>query len=68
VEVSLMYNDDVLQLSIVDDGRGFDLEAKGHGLGLRSIRERVSSVHGTVQILSAPGQGTKILVQVPIKD
>jgi signal transduction histidine kinase len=68
VEVSLMYNDDVLQLSIADDGRGFDLEAKGHGLGLRSIRERVSSVHGTVQILSAPGQGTKILVQVPIKD
>lgn len=68
VDISLMYNGGNLQLSVADDGCGFDVELKGHGLGLRSIRERVGSVHGTVQFQSAPGQGTRIIVQVPTKD
>jgi len=63
----LMYNGGSLQLSLADDGCGFDMNLKGHGLGLRSIRERVSSVHGTVQIQSTPGAGTRIIVQVPTK-
>jgi ligand-binding sensor domain-containing protein/signal transduction histidine kinase len=68
VDISLMYNGGSLQLAVADDGCGFDMDLKGHGLGLRSIRERVSSVHGTVQIQSAPGAGTRIIVQVPTKD
>ena len=67
MDISLMYNNGSLQLSMADDGCGFDMGLKGHGLGLRSIRERVSSIHGTVQIQSAPGQGTRIIVQVPTK-
>jgi signal transduction histidine kinase len=69
VDVSLVYNDndDSLQLSVSDDGCGFDTNPKSHGMGLRSIRERVSSIRGTVQIQSAPGQGTRILVQVPTR-
>jgi ligand-binding sensor domain-containing protein/signal transduction histidine kinase len=67
VDISLMYNGGSLQLSLADDGCGFDMNLKGHGLGLRSIRERVSSIHGTVQFQSAPGQGTRIIVQVPTK-
>ena len=66
VDVSLLYNNDSVQLSIADDGCGFDINAK-HGMGLRSIRERVSSIRGTVQIQSAPGQGTRVIVQVPTK-
>jgi len=68
VDISLMYNGGTMQLSVSDDGCGFDMKIKGHGLGLRSIRERVSSVRGTLQIQSAPGQGTRILVQVPTKE
>ena len=68
VNISLMYNGSTVKLSVADDGRGFDMELKGHGLGLRSIRERVGSIHGTVQFQSAPGQGTRIIVQVPTKD
>jgi ligand-binding sensor domain-containing protein/signal transduction histidine kinase len=66
VDMSLMYNGDSVQLSVSDDGCGFDVNRK-HGMGLRSIRERVSSIRGTVQIQSAPGQGTRLLVQVPVK-
>jgi len=67
VDVSLVYNGAVLVLTVADDGRGFDVGLKGQGVGLRSIRERVGSVHGSVQVQSAPGQGTKIIVQVPIR-
>jgi len=67
VEISLVYNANSLQLSLADDGCGFDMNLKGHGLGLRSIHERVSSVHGTVQIQTLPGEGTRIVVQVPTK-
>jgi len=67
-DVSLVYNGDSAQLSVSDDGCGFDTNKKLHGMGLRSIRERVSSIRGTVQIQSAPGHGTRLLVQVPTKD
>jgi ligand-binding sensor domain-containing protein/signal transduction histidine kinase len=67
VDVALVYNVDTVQLSVSDDGCGFDVNTK-HGMGLRSIRERVSSIRGTVQIQSAPGHGTRLLVQVPTKE
>ena len=66
-DVSLVYNDDSLQLSVSDDGCGFDTNPKSQGMGLRSIRERVASIRGTVQIQSAPGHGTRILVQAPTR-
>jgi len=46
---------------------GLTLDRTAQGMGLRSIRERVSSIHGTVQVQSAPGHGTRVLVQVPTK-
>jgi ligand-binding sensor domain-containing protein/signal transduction histidine kinase len=67
VDLALLYNGDSVQLSVSDDGCGFDVNTK-HGMGLRSIRERVSSIRGTVQIQSAPGHGTRVLVQVPTKN
>jgi NarL family two-component system sensor histidine kinase LiaS len=67
VDMSLVYNEDAVQLSVSDDGCGFDVNKKSHGMGLRSIRERISSIRGTVQVQSAPGHGTRMLVQVPTK-
>jgi len=67
VDISLIYQDDSIQLSLSDDGQGFDINTQSHGMGLRSIRERVGSVRGTLQIQSAPGRGTRLIVQVPAK-
>lgn len=52
--------------SVTDNGCGFDPEtcpslAQGH-FGLQGLRERVKRVHGTVEIRSRPGQGTKVKV------
>jgi signal transduction histidine kinase len=55
-------------LTITDDGRGFDVEAAaGGGLGLTSIRERVESIGGTLEIHSTRGSGTRLTINVPIQ-
>lgn len=53
-------------LEITDDGVGFDPNGAfpGH-LGLRSMRERVAGLDGTLEIRSAHGQGTHLHVRVP---
>ena len=55
-----------LSLTIVDDGVGFDVDAaRGHGLGLISITERLGPFSGVLDIRSAPGEGTRLHVVVP---
>jgi signal transduction histidine kinase len=59
---------DAARLEIEDDGTGFDVtsaERRRFGVGLFSMRERASLVGGAVQILSRPGQGTRVLSVVP---
>jgi signal transduction histidine kinase len=53
-------------LEVRDDGGGFDPEGSfpGH-LGLKSMRERVARLGGTLRIESAPGEGTRIRAQIP---
>ncbi|HSQ39229.1 MAG TPA: GAF domain-containing sensor histidine kinase, partial [Anaerolineales bacterium] len=66
-EVCLVYRPDALEVTISDDGVGFEVSQKIGGMGLRSIRERVGSIRGSIQIQSTPGSGTRVLIQVPFK-
>jgi len=66
-DVSLVYNHEVLQVVVSDDGCGFDMNQKAKGLGFRSMRERIGSIRGTLQVQSAPGQGTRLIIQIPIR-
>ncbi|MFY9427882.1 MAG: sensor histidine kinase [bacterium] len=72
--VTLTYGQEQLLLSVRDDGRGFDLRevergggAGGH-FGLISMRERAELLGGRFEVKSAPGQGTRITVAVPITE
>lgn len=67
-EVELQQTDDGLRLSISDDGCGLKPgdEDKDGSLGLMGIRERISGVGGTMVIDSEPGQGTRIICQLPL--
>ena len=56
---------DSLQLEISDTGSGFDMSQLGDGMGLLSMRERVSFLGGHIKIWSKPGLGTCVSVQVP---
>lgn len=66
--VRLCVEDEMLILEIADDGNGFEPEAVEHrgGMGLASMAERARQMGGTLIIESAPGQGTTVLVKVPV--
>ena len=56
-----------VELSVRDDGDGFDSATSTAGFGLIGIRERVQLLQGTVQIASSPGQGTTITASFPVQ-
>jgi len=65
--VSMKAGDGLLLLSIVDDGVGFTVVRQAaSGLGLTSMRERLRSVGGTLEIASERMKGTRIDVSVPL--
>src|SRR5262249_27074785 len=67
IEVYLEAPNGAVVLKIVDDGIGFDPEGTfpGH-LGLHSMRERALGVGGSLEVLSNPGKGTRIVATVPL--
>jgi signal transduction histidine kinase len=68
VDLSLKCANGFLTLTISDNGAGFDTDTPypGH-LGLKSMRERIAHLGGTLQITSVPGQGTRVQAQVALK-
>jgi signal transduction histidine kinase len=68
-EVSLLGLADRIELTVHDLGVGFDpvaTQVQGLGLGLTSMKERLTAVRGQLVIRSAPQQGTTISVHVPL--
>jgi two-component system, NarL family, sensor histidine kinase UhpB len=69
VEVSVTVASDAVLVTVEDDGRGFDLtarEAEYPCLGLLAMRERALYVGGEASVESTPGEGTRILVRLPM--
>ena len=71
VTVRLKQQGDFVQLTIKDDGIGFDpdqpaIRTGTEGLGLLSMRERATSAHGTLRVKSASRAGTEIEVRIPL--
>jgi hypothetical protein len=63
--VDLVGTAGALELTVSDDGRGFEPGAGKDGAGLTNMRERVESVGGELSVSSAPGAGTRIRVVLP---
>jgi glucose-6-phosphate-specific signal transduction histidine kinase len=55
-----------LRISTRDDGAGMDPEARGRGLGLIGMRERASALGGMLSVQSTLGQGTTVVVTLPL--
>ncbi len=71
IEVKLLEDKGGLRLAIKDNGKGFcveEIRLGKHGLGLIGMQERVRVVQGTYEMKSFPGQGTEIIVWVPIRE
>jgi signal transduction histidine kinase len=68
IEVALDTGGDAIRLTVADDGAGFDLPATvraSRRLGLTSMRERAEALGGVLHIDTAPGAGTRVLLEVP---
>jgi signal transduction histidine kinase len=67
IAVRVNGDNDVLTLTVADDGRGFDVAAAtGKGLGLLSMNERVGALRGTFHVVSQQNAGTRVEVSVPV--
>jgi signal transduction histidine kinase len=74
VSITLVRQDGVFQGEIVDDGRGFNPEVyiqptdDPHGLGLLGMCERVTQCDGHIEIISRPGEGTRVHIRIPLEN
>lgn len=69
--VSLRLSAKYVHLKVSDKGKGFVVKRSKNaysGIGLQSIHNRVKLLKGKIRIASAPGQGTDIELQLPLRD
>lgn len=68
VSVKLRADSSALQIEISDNGRGFEKAAtSARGNGLQNMEKRMRNIGGTLELTSAPGKGTVISIQIPLK-
>lgn len=68
LNVDLKYEYDILILTIIDNGNGFELDSipENSGSGLPNIKERTILMNGTFNLFSDKNSGTKIIISIPV--
>lgn len=65
VTVQMGLHNNRLVLIVADDGVGFDTENSDNGNGLGNMQKRADAMQGRLQVISKPGKGTRITVNIP---
>lgn len=66
VTLDFSSNNEHLIIKIKDDGVGFDVKKSKKGIGIKNITTRVQKLNGTLEIISASGEGSQLNINVPI--
>ena len=66
IEIEFFQNENSIQFTYHDNGKGFDLKSTKGGIGLHNINSRVSIAGGTSQIITSTGNGVKFFVSIPL--
>ncbi len=66
VDIELKRTGSTIQLSIEDDGVGFDILKSNGGLGFKNIRHRLELFNGKMKVISSPEQGCKLVATFDI--
>jgi signal transduction histidine kinase len=66
VQVRVSDRDGTVDVTVRDDGKGFNPQETSTGFGLLGIRERLALVRGTLKIESAPGMGTTLHISISL--
>jgi signal transduction histidine kinase len=64
--IRLIAEEDHLRFEVVDDGVGFDQRSTGYGTGLQGMADRLEAIGGTLQLRSAPAEGTTVAGRLPM--
>jgi signal transduction histidine kinase len=65
VWVNIKIKEDGVTLVMIDDGKGFHTKRKSSGIGITNMKTRAESLNGTFHLISSPGKGTVLSVQIP---
>lgn len=63
-DIQLFGYEDHLNITVEDDGVGFDID-QHQGFGINQIKVRTESLGGSIEINSRPGKGTQVLIEIP---
>lgn len=66
VNISFKLKNNVICLTIIDDGSGFDVNKVKSGIGLKNINSRIGEINGDLNISSKINEGTTVIIEVPI--
>ncbi len=66
ISISVVADADGLRFEVADTGAGFDLSDGVHGHGFINMADRLGAIGGSVQVWSAPGEGTRITGTIPV--
>lgn len=66
--ISITQHKDSLSIIVEDNGRGFDAQKfqQKEGMGLSGIERRIEHLEGTLEVDSSPGNGTSVLIDIPL--
>lgn len=65
--VDLSCETEILKVTVTDNGEGLDISAMTSGVGMKSLKERMEMIGGHFSINSAPGNGTSVVLTVPVQ-
>jgi signal transduction histidine kinase len=66
VDISFKFKKNVIWLTLIDDGSGFDVGKAKSGIGLKNMNSRIKEINGVIDITSKKDIGTTVTIQVPI--
>tara|TARA_R110001592_G_scaffold124890_3_gene334090 strand:- start:2586 stop:4682 length:2097 start_codon:yes stop_codon:yes gene_type:complete len=65
-EITFYRTEDVFNVIMNDNGRGFNINKEKKGIGIRNITSRINKLNGTYHVDSIEGKGTTISLQIPV--
>ncbi len=65
ITIVLLSTDAGIRIEITDDGQGFDTSQQRKGIGLSNIQSRTELYNGTMEVVSSPGEGCRLLIDFP---
>jgi two-component system, NarL family, sensor histidine kinase UhpB len=65
IVLSMSHTRNRIMLNICDDGVGFDSNTKAAGIGLSNIKSRVDVYSGKMKMITSPGNGCELIIEMP---